>query len=84
MPKLQCRCNYTIDLSPIPCPDEFYMISSEALESIYDAMESSVSLAEERLESNTRSVVVCPKCGRLYLSKSESNDYDVYVPQNMP
>ncbi|QDT30601.1 hypothetical protein Enr10x_59690 [Gimesia panareensis] len=82
MPKLGCRCGHVIDLTPIPCSNEYSLISDSDIESVFSAIESSPSEAGELLESVTINVVVCDVCGRYYISKGkESVEYEVLVPE---
>ena len=82
MPKLKCRCENVIDLSPVPCPNERFLIGSMEMEKVFDALDENASSAETILETQTQSVIVCDRCGRFYLSKSDdSNEYAVLVPE---
>jgi hypothetical protein len=82
MPKLSCKCGHVINLSPVPGPDEFWLISDADMEDIYDATESSPSTVEEKLQASSTSVVICPSCGRFYVSKgNDSLEYNVFSPE---
>ena len=81
VPKLICKCGVTIDLSPIPCPDERFLIDASDMESVFEAIDEDTSKAEELLETRSQSVIVCKSCGRYYVSKGDSNEYSVLVPE---
>lgn len=81
MPKLGCKCGFQIDLSPIPCEDEFYLIRSESMEAVFEAIETNPKSAGRLLDESIRQAVICPNCNRLFLSRGDGrNDYDVFVP----
>ena len=76
MPKLGCLCGNVINLSPIPCPNEFALISGADMEAVFSALEDSPLTAENLLETVATSVIVCDVCGRYYISKGkDSSDY---------
>ena len=82
MPNLACKCGNVIDLSPIPCPNEFLLLSDMDMEAVFHAIEDSPSTAEDLLEKAATSVVVCNSCGRYYISKGKGTvDYVVLVPE---
>ena len=83
MPFLTCRCGHVIDLSPIPCPNEFALISDQDMEVVFEAIESSPSTAADILESVRTSVVKCDICGRYYINASKKSvDYIVLAPES--
>ena len=80
MPNVACKCGNVIDLSPIPCPNEFLLFSDADMETVLGAIEDSPSTAESLLETAATSVIVCDGCGRYYLSKGkDAVDYIVLV-----
>lgn len=82
MPNLVCKCGNMIDLSTVPCPNGYSLISDADMEVVYDALEDAPSTAEALLEKVARGVVICDVCGRYYISKGkESVDYFVLSPE---
>lgn len=82
MPNLACKCGNVIDLSPVPCPNEYSLISDRDMEAVFDAMDAAPSSAVDLLEAAATSVIVCDVCGRYYISKGkESVEYTVLSPE---
>ncbi len=65
MPKILCRCENLIDLTPIPCPDGFEMISEDEMNSLYSAPSGAAEDFIERFRRVSQQVYKCPYCGRL-------------------
>jgi len=61
MPKLKCICEEVIDLSGIPSPNQYLIIS----DADFDNFEGKVDA--ELIYSKMQIVVKCPSCKRLYI-----------------
>jgi rubrerythrin len=81
MPKFLCRCEHVVNLSPVPCPEEKFLIDGADFYAVIEAIASQpYKQAIDMLEEKTRSVLVCAECGRHYVSKGhDSEEYWAYV-----
>lgn len=86
MPKLNCICDETINLSPLPNPQGFKLISESGLEALVEGLErahegaaSAMDFQEQayQLVYSSRSTFVqiyeCPRCGRLAIFSRASD-----------
>lgn len=64
MPKILCKCSHYINLSEIPSPNQFLMISDID----YDKYQGLVDAEDIFRAMNI--VVICPNCGRLYVYRN--------------
>ncbi len=81
MPKFLCRCEHVINLSPVPCPQEKFLIDGDDFNAILELMDGNeYQQAVSMLEEKAVSVIVCDTCGRHYLRKDQdSNEYWAFV-----
>ena len=61
MPKLVCKCKNILDLSPIPCRDQYLFISDMEFDTVPD------ELPAGDLYSKFELFFECPNCERLWV-----------------
>ena len=82
MPHLDCRCGLRFDLSRGPDPADYRLVPDARLDDMLALHDREIPVAQlERLDSESRQVLLCPQCGRLWLQRSpDSTGYLEYVP----
>jgi len=83
MPRLECKCGNIINLSSIPCLNEYFLIPAGALTDVFSALSKErPRIAERRLKESVSSVIVCESCGRQHHSHGrDSISYFSLVPE---
>ncbi|KAF0232622.1 MAG: Uncharacterized protein FD167_4727 [bacterium] len=75
MPKIRCQCDTIINYGQIPCPNEWLTISDIEFDSFSGMIDA------ESLYTCMKSMLQCPKCGRLYIFwNGFDSDPQEYVP----
>jgi len=77
MPKYQCKCGITINLSEIPSPNQFMIISDVEMDQFTGSVES------EDVYRSMKIVANCPNCHRLHIFWEGFNENpSTYVKEN--
>jgi hypothetical protein len=50
MPKIRCRCDYLINLSDIPCPDGYLLLSERDWDQLSDDVENQGDFASQIMQ----------------------------------
>ena len=77
MPKMRCKCDYIFDLSKIPCKDGHLLVAEEEADSIFNRKDSVDDIYDELISTGT-SMLLCPRCNRLWLEDVADNRYIEY------
>lgn len=83
MSKFICNCEYVIDLTNSPANEEFLLIPElnvEKATTLCSEGEADEDQFYEALDNGSRQVIICPNCGRLWLSE-DGSDYRSYLKE---
>ena len=67
MPKFVCICKTVIDLSPIPAPDQWMIISDNEMTNVFEKEEKDEIIDVSYIYQQMKIVIKCPNCGRLHI-----------------
>lgn len=85
MPKMTCRCDYTMDLSPIPAPDMHVLISDRHVFDFARDLGEGKRVGSEALYDNLinrgTDAYLCPNCARLWLDYDPGTPMRCYAPE---
>ena len=97
MPSILCLCGSKIDLSEVPNPNGYHLLSEASLEDLIDSAESLYMRAETEpevrrglsrllmpLSGPSPHIYQCQNCGRLAVLRHPSNDFVLqwYSPED--
>jgi hypothetical protein len=83
MPKVVCKCGYIFNLTVTPSDDEHLLVPESVVESVIDSDKYTSNDVVNLYTDEGRSVLICPRCGRLYLQRKEDPaTYTSYVPED--
>jgi hypothetical protein len=74
MPKLLCKCSEVLHYGDIPCAIEWRVISDVAFD------EFSGEVSAEAVYQVTRTMLRCPRCGRLWMFWDRDERPTEYIP----
>jgi len=82
--KFLCRCTHVISLVRSPVSEEFTLVPNKLLYELAEkADKGKISFEEffERIDAVARGVIVCPACGRVWMTKDGGGEYWPYLEE---
>lgn len=81
MPKIRCRCGRLINLSAIPCPDEFHLLTDMQIDAVDDKTMTTRDLLDWVITESTLGWK-CPECRRLIVRWGDDySSIEFYKPE---
>lgn len=85
MPQFGCRCGFVLHLSEIPNEHEHLLVPDTTVEEIADYVgtgDGDMEKYYDLIDARSKPVIICPECGRLWLSSDpESRVYESYFKE---
>ena len=84
MSKFVCNCDHIIDLVDSPADEEFMLIPEQNVEmatTLCSEGEADEEIIYEVLDKESRQVIICPKCGRIWLNNDVGTEYQSYIKE---